>query len=231
MNKKRFFLVIVALCIFSISSVAMAAPISKIVKEQILPQVQTQSVGVRDYSPGMNIIFEDNQSGNVAGEFPEKWSLVKGNVESSMYQKQSVISFRTNNSQIRPIVDDANQYLPERFTLEFDYFMGDKTQQHYYIGFWNTSGADNALRITIIGREIRVNYKNAKGALTYGAPGWKHLSLSYQDGTLKIYENGQQVLVVPDIPVQLAGFSIEGGRSNSAQDRRAFIRNIRLAGM
>lgn len=230
MRKKRFlFLVIlIALCVFYVSNVAMASSPS-----QILSQLQNQSFGnvggVSDYSAGINTIFEDNQNTNTTGEFPTMWSLVKGNVESSMYQKQAVISFRKNNSEIRPIINDSNQYLPEGFTLEFDYFMGDKTQQHYYIGFWNTSGQDNALRMTIIGREVRVNYKNAKGALTYGGPGWKHISLSYRDGTMKIYENGQQVLIVPDIPAQLGGFSIEGGRNNP-QDNRAFIRNIRLAG-
>ena len=56
-----------------------------------------------DFIPGEKIIFEDDQEGEVNGEFPSRWDLAGGgNVENASFGEQNVIYFKEASSCIVP---------------------------------------------------------------------------------------------------------------------------------
>ena len=92
-----------------------------------------------DFVPGTEIIFEDNLEGEQNGEFPSKWDLKAGTVEIANLNGDNVIWFRNSDSKIIPLIKVAN-YLPDEFTIEFDYQMYNATQHHYQLYFSGEAG-------------------------------------------------------------------------------------------
>jgi len=181
-----------------------------------------------DFVPGDKIIFEDELTGEQNGEFPSKWDLVKGTIENGIYENENVIWFRKNNSIVKPLMKN-NKLLPEVFTIEFDYFMGDKTQQSYSVWLMNEK-SKSIVRIIFNGREMKIISKTEGQIVEEFSPGWKRFSLSFNQRALKVYHNAERVLNIPNLEEQPVSFQIEGGRNNnSKKDERAFIKNIRIA--
>ncbi|MDP3443278.1 MAG: OmpA family protein, partial [Ignavibacteria bacterium] len=97
-------------------------------KVEVLPQEgnSPQLVWSKyDFVPGTEIIFEDNQEGELNGEFPSKWDLAGGLIENANFDGTNVIMFRKCNINgidgIVPLLKNAKEdYLPEEFTIEFD---------------------------------------------------------------------------------------------------------------
>ena len=77
-----------------------------------------------DFVPGSVVIFEDNLSGEKMGEFPSKWDLIDNNAEVARMNGKLAIKFEHGaDTKIMPLIKDGNKkYLPEVFTLEFDFF-------------------------------------------------------------------------------------------------------------
>ena len=92
-----------------------------------------------DFVPGTVVIFEDNLAGEQMGEFPSKWDLMENNAEVARMNGRMAIRFEHGaDTKITPLVEDGNrQYLPEVFTLEFDYFITGEEghDSHYRINF------------------------------------------------------------------------------------------------
>ncbi|RJP62735.1 MAG: OmpA family protein [Ignavibacteriales bacterium] len=189
---------------------------------------QSRAYSKFDFIPGDNVIFEDDLKGEQNGEFPSKWDLVKGTIENGVYENENVIWFRKNNSIIKPLICN-NKLLPEVFTIEFDYFMGNKTQQSYSL--WLMNEKNKAIvRITFNGKEMKIMGKTEGSIAEKYEDGWKHISVSFNRRALKVYHNAERVLNIPNIDEQPVSFQIEGGRNNNPQkDERAFIKNIRIA--
>ena len=81
-----------------------------------------------DFVPGTVVIFEDNLQGEQMGEFPSKWDLIENNAEVAKMNGKMAIKFEHgSNTEIMPLIKDGNKkYLPEFYTLEFDFFATGK---------------------------------------------------------------------------------------------------------
>lgn len=77
-----------------------------------------------DFVPGSIVLFEDNLAGEKMGEFPSKWDASRGSVGVTDIGGRKVIKFDGEGGRIYPLMKkDQYSYLPEEFTLEFDYYL------------------------------------------------------------------------------------------------------------
>jgi len=87
---------------------------------------QAQEVGYAktDFVPGDEIFFEDTFENERVGEFPLRWDLLDGYVETSTLEGRKVLAFTDNGiGQVMPLMKDKWNWLPEIFTLEYDLYV------------------------------------------------------------------------------------------------------------
>jgi outer membrane protein OmpA-like peptidoglycan-associated protein len=209
-------------------------------EESASPKKTAKGEAVKsDFVQGTVVIFEDNLKGEQMGEFPSKWDLLDNNAEVAKMNGTTAIRFEHGSStQITPLVQgDNRKYLPEVYSLEFDYFVpdGDEHRCGYTlhlrtadddgesettIGFW-----DNDIRWDIAkpsGGEVEGD-KSLEG--NHERNDWNHFALSFNKRALKVYINGQRVINAPNAKAA-DWFSIE---TEFWEDHIDYITNIRLA--
>jgi outer membrane protein OmpA-like peptidoglycan-associated protein len=200
-----------------------------------------------DFVPGTEIIFEDNQEGELNGEFPSKWDLAGGAFENAGFGGENVIMVRkcniNANEGIVPLLKNSKEdYLPEEFTVEFDayyekpnqtyriYLFDAKNQKQldpnnnvnkrFYLRF-NQNSAD--------GKEISTGYypgfSNAN--VSSSKPGWRHISISFNKRALKAYIDDARVMNIPNLDINPAGITL--GFHNPSGTLNGFVKNIRIA--
>lgn len=74
-----------------------------------------------DFVPGDEVIFYDQVDGEQLGEFPSKWELIDGEAEVQKVNGENVIAL-LNNSRIMPLIEPTWNFLPDVYTVEFDYY-------------------------------------------------------------------------------------------------------------
>jgi outer membrane protein OmpA-like peptidoglycan-associated protein len=187
-----------------------------------------------DFIPGTEIIFEDNQEGEQNGEFPSKWNLKSGTVENASLDGLNIIWFRKSNSTITPLMK-VPDYLPEEFTIEFDYLMLSPTQRTYHLFFMGDGGKGTYGKILFHGRDLDYSNPKKAGTTIKGdinaafVKGWKHAAVSFNKRALKVYVDDQRVLNIPNVEGSLKSFSIGIGNAGSATEAETVIKNIRVA--
>ena len=90
------------------------------------PKKQAEtSYAKSDFVPGDEIFFEDTFENEQLGEFPLRWDLLDGYVETASLEGRKVLAFTDNGlGQVMPLMKDNNwNWLPEIFTLEFDLYV------------------------------------------------------------------------------------------------------------
>jgi len=206
-----------------------------------------------NFVPGDKIIFHDDLSGEESGEFPSRWDIIKGSGENALFEGENVINL-TNKSIITPLMD-ANEYLPEVFTIEFDaYFdyepMGSGSwayHQIYKLRFWNgnsyitlpnKAGAYDPLSVYRYGATLsgkingqRRDYKGFEKSMDTKEPMWRHIAIAFNKRSLKIFVDQYRALNIPNLGFLPKTFSIEG-YSHTHLKKEGFviaIKNIRIA--
>ena len=74
-----------------------------------------------DFVPGDEVIFYDQLDGEQLGEFPSKWELLEGEAEIQKVNGENVIAIM-NGARIMPLMKNTWNYLPDVYTIEFDYY-------------------------------------------------------------------------------------------------------------
>ncbi|MCQ2112268.1 MAG: OmpA family protein [Bacteroidaceae bacterium] len=90
------------------------------------PEMQNAAMSSEenDFVPGSIVLFEDNLAGEKMGEFPSKWDISAGSVGVTDLGGRKVIKFDGEGGRIYPLMKkNQYSYLPEEFTLEFDYYL------------------------------------------------------------------------------------------------------------
>lgn len=192
----------------------------KIPAEEAKPATTTSS----DFKRGSAIIFQDDVAAEQVGEFPSKWDLFQGTVETKTLGGVKAINL-TDNAQVQPLIKEKGAYLPEEFTLEYDF---------YYWPTSNVPGNDdiglNDLKLILAVTKDRSEYPgegydqgeltafvlrhgvcneyehsylfNGKqeGSFVYSfKKGWNHVALSFNKRALKVYFNDKRVVNLPRI--------------------------------
>ena len=203
-----------------------------------------------DFVAGDEIIFEDLLTGEQLGEFPSKWDLMSGVVEIAKLNGENTINFVEDDSRINPLMEDPKNYLPEIFTLEFDFWVpGMGADAGYNISF--SDQQRNDLWEIILSRggwksddneqfnliEMEWDYSNPSDERIRGenentsvsGNSWNHFALSFNKRALKIYINGIRIANIPNAkkPQWWSIYNYTWGGFNGKGNMH--IKNIRIA--
>ena len=214
--------------------------------EEADPTTATSS----DFKRGSVIMFQDDVSAEKVGEFPSKWDFFQGTVETKTLGGVKAINL-TDNAQVQPLIKEQGAYLPEEFTIEYDFY------------YWPTSsvpGNDgiglNDMKMILAVTKDRSDFPgeghdegdltafvlrhgvcndsehsyafngNHPGSFEYSfKKGWNHVALSFNKRALKVYFNEKRVVNLPRVnqPTWLC-FQVPYDYINLT-----FIRNIVIA--
>ena len=76
-----------------------------------------------DFVSGDEIMFEDNQANEQVGEFPSQWDVLRGSAEILTINGEKCFEIQ-NQGTVVPLMKEKH-YLPELFTVEFDFLYRD----------------------------------------------------------------------------------------------------------
>ncbi len=178
-----------------------------------------------DFKRGSVIMFQDDVTAEQVGEFPSKWDIFQGTVETKTLGGVKAINL-TDNAQVQPLIKEQGAYLPEEFTIEYDfyYWPTDKVPGNDdYIGlndmklilavtkdrseFPQTGGDGGDLTAFVLthgvcsssGHSYYFN-GNKNGSFDYSfKKGWNHVALSFNKRALKVYFNDKRVVNLPRV--------------------------------
>ncbi len=177
-----------------------------------------------DFKRGSVILFQDDVTSEQVGEFPSKWDMFSGTVETKTIGGVKAINL-TDNAQIQPLIKEPGAYLPEEFTIEYDF---------YYWPTDNVPGNDaiglNDMKLILAVTKDRSEYPgegadggdltafvlthgvcsfsehtyyfngNKKGDFVYSfKKGWNHVALSFNKRAMKVYFNDKRVVNLPRV--------------------------------
>ncbi len=173
-----------------------------------------------DFVRGSVILFEDDFAGEQMGEFPSKWDINDGSLEVSSVNGKKYAHSNAPSSVFSPLMENMKSYLPDVFTLEWDYFYckpGDIDQAAIQINFYSED-EDNG-NIYLMYRpgspDSYGNYRFKKGGgIDSDVTGsidwetikkfiklgqWNHFAISFNKRALKYYINGNRVINLPNV--------------------------------
>ena len=172
-----------------------------------------------DFKRGEVILFEDDLKGETVGEFPSKWDLFQGTVETKTLGGVRAINL-TDNAQVQPLIREQGAYLPEEFTIEYDFYYWNQkddvglndiklilacTQNRAeFPGEGNDAGDLTAF---VLKHGVCDNWEhgylfngNHEGSFEYAFKnGWNHVALSFNKRALKVYFNDKRVVNLPRV--------------------------------
>ena len=203
-----------------------------------------------DFKRGSVILFQDDVTAEQVGEFPSKWDLFQGTVETKTLGGVKAINL-TDNAQVQPLIKEQGAYLPEEFTIEYDfyYWPTDQVPGNDGIGLndmklilavtkdrseYPGEGADGGDMTAFVLTHGVCSFSehsyyfngNKNGSFNYAfKKGWNHVALSFNKRALKVYFNDKRVVNLPRVnqPTWLC-FQVPFDYKNLT-----FIRNVVIA--
>ena len=172
-----------------------------------------------DFKRGEMILFQDDFQGETIGEFPSKWDMFQGTIETKTLGGVKAINM-TDNAQVQPLIKEQGAYLPEEFTIEYDsYYWNQKDDvalndvklilaitkdRSEFPGEGNDSGDLTAFVLkhgVCDSREHGYLFNgNHEGSFEYSfKKGWNHVALSFNKRALKVYFNDKRVVNLPRV--------------------------------
>lgn len=197
-----------------------------------------------DFVPGDFVIFEDNLEGEQNGEFPSQWDLIDGYVENALFSNETIIRFPIENegATITPLMKKEGDYLPEKFTVEFDIYLSQRTSK-YRVFFWDKRKSSREptelgnIGVIEVGYEQGASYDGGKMSRNLPAesqkpyPHWRHVAISFNIRALKVYLDQDRLIMIPNVQGNPQAISIWGATYDSQHTGNfpTMIKNIRIA--
>ena len=181
-------------------------------EEEVEPQEENATYEQTDFVPGAVAFFEDNLQNEQMGEFPSKWDLIEGSTDVAIMKGKKCIHFEPG-TRIEPLMTNQQSYIPDVFTLEFDFWMNDpKTEMSncYEVEFKDANGDDvyeirigesySKLEVTCRFMSTTGDWRDSGGGKTWEMKknDWSHFAISFNKRALKIYVNGKRVINIPN---------------------------------
>jgi outer membrane protein OmpA-like peptidoglycan-associated protein len=172
-----------------------------------------------DFKRGEMILFQDDFQDETIGEFPSKWDMFQGTVETKTLGGVKAINM-TDNAQVQPLIKEQGAYLPEEFTIEYDFYYWNQKDdvalndvklilaitkdRSEFPGEGNDSGELTAFVLkhgVCDSREHGYLFNgNHEGSFEYSfKKGWNHVALSFNKRALKVYFNDKRVVNLPRV--------------------------------
>jgi outer membrane protein OmpA-like peptidoglycan-associated protein len=211
--------------------------IEKEVQNPVQPNVQWSKF---DFVPGDEVIFEDAPGVDEEnGEFPSRWDLIGGQVEIASVDGEQVLMFLDGGQIIPYLKNSAEDYLPEVFTIEFDYYKPkDGNRITIYLtdqknqrgkGIYNDAQEFDItpLRVDAPGG---ITAEHSGRDYTYCEDGcWTHISLAYTKGKLKVYLDDTRVINIPHYEFNPTGFTYYPYFADAGEGKAFYAKNFRIA--
>lgn len=188
-----------------------------------------------DFVPGDTILFADDFTEDMDGEFPSHWNLSSGQaVLNKINGEEAFFLTEGNYCQVSPRMRNKS-YLSDPFTIEFDYYANDgdgpSISFNYkdpeggymtegYIGF-SCSGEVSTYELPV---GFSAKYPHEDDA-TYRNK-WHHCALIYKNNEVKCYIDQYRILVIPNFKAIPLSFGFAG---IGDPDKPIIINNVRLA--
>ena len=165
-----------------------------------------------DFVPGSVVFFEDDLKREQMGEFPSKWDLIDGSADVANLKGFKCIHFEPG-SRIEPLMTNQKSYIPDVFTLEFDFWMNDPESEMsncYELEFIDGEGHDvyeirlgesySKLEVTCRYISTAGDWRDSGGGKTWDMKkdNWNHFAMSFNQRALKIYINDKRVINIPN---------------------------------
>lgn len=172
-----------------------------------------------DFKRGSVVLFQDDFQDETIGEFPSKWDMFQGTVETKTLGGVKAINM-TDNAQVQPLIKEQGAYLPEEFTIEYDFYYWNQKDdvalndlklilaitkdRSEFPGEGNDSGDLTAFVLkhgVCDSREHGYLFNgNHEGSFEYSfKKGWNHVALSFNKRALKVYFNDKRVVNLPRV--------------------------------
>lgn len=196
------------------------------------PNATSQNVK-SDFVRGSVILFEDDFANEQMGEFPSKWDISEGSIETASVNGKKYAHSNAPDSWFSPLMEDMNSYLPDVFTLEWDEFFckqGEVGDFHFEFLFYDAEGSQTGhiyLNYRPWGPDYYGNYDFQKGGgVDQAVTGsinwenlekftkigqWNHFAISFNKRAFKFYVNDNRIINLPNVaaPARFA-FVIQG---------------------
>ena len=207
-----------------------ASPATDVSQDPTVAGPSLKSYQNYDFVPGEKILFEDHFTDDQDGEFPAHWKLTAGQaVINKIAGEQAFFLTDGNYVRVSPRMKTEKGYLPDNFTVEFDYYAAPDAYEPMLLF---TTGADENRYISF-GRETGTGY--FPNDLNAPFPGdkenfekkWHHAAMIKKGNQIKCYLDQYRVLVMPDCGECKVSFVEVGGIGT--QEAPLIFKNFRLA--
>ncbi len=163
-----------------------------------------------DFVPGDSVLFSDELTEEEENEIPSKWLLDRGRAEIVSIDGEKLIAGRSQTT-LRPRMKPNANYLPKRFTIEFD------IKHVKYVWNYGRSISLNFVNESLDKNADAGDFKSAvtiwaSGSVTFGKAkgewpidmrepaadavlkGWKHVAISVNERSVKVYINQYRIM-------------------------------------
>ncbi len=191
-----------------------------------------------DFVPGDEVLFEDGPGiMEENGEFPSRWDLKEGNAEVMQVNAENVICFPNGGEIVPYLKDSKSDYLPDVFTVEFDAFFIPGYARRYYLYLFdrkNQSSNKNTYATIYVNSiafgDSEGTYPGAEGSNHSENGGWRHISIAFTQGKIKIYMDDTRLINIPRYEANPSGISIEcEGYAGDKSEELQYVKNVRIA--
>ena len=209
-----------------------------LVIDSVIPAEMAAIYAKGDFKPCVAVFFKDDVKNEKVGEFPSKWNLNNGSAEVVNFENNNVIMLANSDTEITPkVAGESKNYLPNVFTIEFEYYCnGDEDYNAVYHLFFGDNDnptfsevrlatEDNVGWIVTKTNDEQINGNYNDMAKVEKKNAWNHFAISYNNGAMKIYVNGQRVSNLSGLKNPRC-FTIKG---EGWDDHRYYLKNLRMA--
>jgi len=180
-----------------------------------------------DFVPGDKIIFESQLADEKIGEIPSQFMILQGQMDIQNEDNENVIHIPQGAGADFTSRMKTENYLPDQFTVEFDFKNELFGVNHIVLLFGEGDGLIPELSIYDGGLDWTTGSVNYPGTLNVGADfpmTWHHIALAVNKDAGKVYIDQYRVANVNNLTGQAKKVIIRvNGYENS------FVKNIRIA--
>ncbi len=188
-----------------------------------------------DFVPGDTILFADDFTSDMDGEFPSHWNLDNGQAVVNKAGIESAFFLTDGNyCRVYPLMKTKN-YLTDPFTIEFDYFPTDPAYGAIlFLNYLSSDNSESEGKITF-STSGEVSESGFPKELSAQYPGydektyrnhWHHCAIIYKNNQLKCYVDQYRILVVPSLGAMPTSFGFGG---LAGLDAPIIFTNVRAA--
>ena len=185
-----------------------------------------------DFVPGETVIFEDGPAiSEENGEFPSRWDLEDGNAEIAEVDGVNVIVFPHGGAIVPYLKNPKEDYLPDVFTIEFDAYFDANNHHRFWIYLYdkkNQSRSGSSPVITFYPASAHFEDSTGEYPNKLPASGWRHFSVAFTKGKLKVYLNDTRLVNIPHVSLNPTGITFEND-GYSADKTFQYMKNFRIA--